>query len=42
MYVGMYVCRYVCMWLNWLECAVGDWQHPGLLDQSSSVGGPHT
>ena len=18
-----------CTWLNWLECAVGDWQHPG-------------
>ena len=23
------MCMYVCMWLNWLECAVGDWQHPG-------------
>ena len=26
----MYVCMYVCMyvWLNWLECGVGDWEHP--------------
>ena len=38
----MYVCMYVCMWLNWLECAVGDWQRPGPLGQSSSAGGPHT
>ena len=30
----MYVCMYVCMWLNWLECAVGDWQHPGPLGQT--------
>ena len=29
---------YVCMWLNWLECAVGDWQHPGPLGQSSECG----
>ena len=42
MYVCMYVCMDGCMWLNWLECAVGDWQHPGPLGQSSSAGGPHT
>ena len=42
MYVCMYVRMYVCMWLNWLECAVGDWQHLGPLGQSLSVGGPHT
>ena len=35
-------CMYVCMWLNWLECAVGDWKQPGPLGQSSSTGGPHT
>ena len=42
MYVCMYACTYVCMWLNWLECAFGDWQHPGPLGQSLSAGGPHT
>ena len=41
MYACMHVCIYVCMWLNWLECAVGDWQHPGPLGQSSSAGGPY-
>ena len=40
--VCMYVSMYVCMWLNWLECAFGDWEHPGPLGQSSSAGGPHT
>ena len=24
---------YVCMWLNWLECAAGDCKHPGPLGQ---------
>ena len=38
----MYVCMHVCMWLNWLECAVGDQQHPVPLRQSLSVEGPHT
>ena len=33
---------YVCMWLNWLECVGGHWQHLGPLGQSSSAGGPHT
>ena len=37
----MYVCTKKCMWLDWLECAVGDWQHPGLSGQSLSAGGPH-
>ena len=39
----MYICtKNVCMWLNWLECAVGDWQHPGPFGQCVSAGGPHT
>ena len=48
MYVCMYVCIYIyiyiyaCMWLNWLECAVADWQQPGPSSQSRSAGGPHT
>ena len=42
LYVRMCVCMYVCMWLNWLECAVGDWPHPVYLGQSLSAGGPHT
>ena len=33
---------YVCMWLNWLECGVEDWKHPGPSGQSLSAGGPHT
>ena len=33
----MYVCMYVCV-SNWLECAVGDWQHPGPSGQSLSAG----
>ena len=32
----------VCMWLNWLECAVEDWQQSGPLGQSLSAEGPHT
>ena len=40
----MYVCtkKRKCMWFNWLECAVGDWQHSGPSGQSLSAGGPHT
>ena len=39
--VRTYVCMYVCMSLNWLECAVEDWQHPGHSCQSLSAGGLH-
>ena len=40
--VCMYACMYVCVWLNSLECAVGDWQHPGPSGQILSAGEPHT
>ena len=33
MYVYMYVCMYVFMWLNWLECDAGHWKHLGPLGQ---------
>ena len=38
MQIFMYACMYVCVWLNSLECAVGDWQHPRTSGQIMSAG----